>query len=401
MQSITDNSTLDKIPAVFHLGFRIFFLSGAMFAVIALLLWGTQFFHGNTINPYVNSFWWHSHEMVFGFCVAIISGFLLTAVQNWTGIPSVKGYPLIGLFIVWLAGRLLLLFPGNVPTLIISSVDLMFIPLVALALAYPIIKIKQWRNLIFVPILLLLFLENFLVHRGLWLNQAALSQNAIWASVFTIILLISIMGGRVIPFFTAKATATEKPSVILALELSANLPILAIIIYFISSKPALVTNHIVIALYSIAAAFQLIRMLRWQFWLCFKNPMLWSLHASYIFLPMGLAMLALNAAGFPVTTSQALHGITVGTMGGLMLSMISRVSLGHTGRQLAALPGMQIAFVLMIIAAVFRSPINALQLISPSLSLAISFVCFILAYGIFVWVYFPILVKKRIDGRAG
>ena len=401
MQPIMDNSKLDKIPAIFQLGFRIFFLSGALFTVIALFLWGSQIFHGTAFHPFGDSFWWHSHEMVFGFSSAIIAGFLLTAVQTWTGIPSVKGRNLSFLFIIWLIARLLLLFPGDIPQLVISTIDLSFIPLVAFALGYPIIRIKQWRNLVFIPILLLLFVENFIMHRGLWLEQASMTRDAAWAAVLTVIMLISIMGGRVIPFFTARATGTEQPTAITWLELVANIPLLLLIIYFIFAKPAVVPVTALIAISAVGALFQLLRMARWQFWLCFKDPLLWSLHASYLFIPLGLLLLALHYAGFNVTASQAIHSFTVGTIGGLILAMISRVSLGHTGRKLQTLPAMGIAFFLMILAGLIRSPLSAFQILSPVLSLSLSFTFFILAYAIFLWRYIPILSKKRIDGRPG
>ncbi|RKZ99575.1 MAG: hypothetical protein DRQ47_10815 [Gammaproteobacteria bacterium] len=239
MQPIMDNKELDKIPAIFQLGFRIFFLSGALFSVIALFLWGTMFFHGMSIQPFGGSFWWHSHEMVFGFSTAIVTGFLLTAVQTWTGIPGVKGNRLSILFILWLCARLLLLFPGNIHMAVISTIDLLFLPLVALALGYPILRIKQWRNLVFIPILLLLFLENFISHYGLWTENLAMTRYGTWSAVVTVIMLISIMGGRVIPFFTARATGTEQPTPIGWLELLANIPLLLLVIYYLTGSPSL------------------------------------------------------------------------------------------------------------------------------------------------------------------
>jgi len=401
MQPIMDNTKLDKIPAVFQLGFRIFFLSGTLFSVIALFLWGTIFFHGMDIQPFGGSYWWHGHEMVFGFSSAIIAGFLLTAVQTWTGIPSVKGSKLSVLFLVWLTARLLLLFPGNISQWVISVIDLAFLPFVAIALGYPIIRIKQWRNIIFVPILLLLFIENLIMHRGVWLGQPDVSQNAVWAAVLTIVLLISIMGGRVIPFFTARATSTEQPSVIIWLELIANIPIFLLLIYFLSGKPDIISTGLIISLTIVASLFQLIRLARWQFWLCFKEPLLWSLHLTYLFIPVGLILLALHYSGLNVTASHALHSFTVGTIGGLILAMISRVSLGHTGRKLETLSGMGIAFSLMILAALVRSPLAAFEILSPVLSLGLGFVFFIIAYCIYLWHYIPILMKRRIDGRPG
>lgn len=401
MQPITDTKLDSKTPAIFQLAFRSFFLAGSLFCVIALLIWGTQFFYGNTIQPFGGSFWWHSHEMVFGFSFAIVAGFLLTAVQTWTGVPGVKGIKLAGLFFLWLIARILLLFPENVPLELVSLVDLSFIPVVAIALIYPIIIAKQWKNLIFIPIFLLLFFENFLMHQGVWLEQLSLTQEAIWAAVFTLILLISIMGGRVIPFFTANATATTKPVTLLWLDGLANAPLLLLILYFISGKPEPINNQILLGVSACGALFQLLRMLRWRFWLCFNNPLLWSLHASYLFIPIGLLLLALHYAGFAVTASQALHSFTVGTIGGLILAMIARVSLGHTGRKLETLSWMGFAFFLMATAGLIRSPLNIFQLLTHETSLLLSLSCFIVAYSIFLWQYFPILINKRLDGRPG
>ncbi|RKZ99574.1 MAG: hypothetical protein DRQ47_10810 [Gammaproteobacteria bacterium] len=152
---------------------------------------------------------------------------------------------------------------------------------------------------------------------------------------------------------------------------------------------------------AITALAQLVRMSRWQFWLCAKEPLLWSLHGTFFFIPLGLILLALHYAGFDVTASQAIHSFTVGSIGGLILAMISRVSLGHTGRKLQTMPGMGFAFMLMILAGLLRSPLAAFQIMSPYISLGLSFTFFILAYVIFLWRYIPILTKRRIDGRPG
>jgi len=401
MQPIMDNTKLDKIPAVLQLGFRIFFLSGTLFSVIALLLWGNIFFHGMNVSPIGGSYWWHGHEMVFGFSTAIIAGFLLTAVQTWTGIPSVKGKTLSALFILWLAARLLLLFPGDISLWIISIVDLAFLPFVAIALGYPIFRIKQWRNMIFIPILLLLSVENFMAHRGVWLEQPDVSQNAIWSAVITVVLLISLMGGRVIPFFTARATGSEQPAPILWMELLANIPLLLILLFYLFNKPESVSLSAISGIAYFAAVFQFIRLVRWQFWLCFKEPLLWSLHFTYLFIPLGLVMLGMHYSGMEITASHALHSFTVGTVGGLILAMISRVSLGHTGRKLETRRGMGVAFFMMILAGLIRSPLGAFEILSPVVSLGLAFLFFITAYCIYLWHYFPILTRRRIDGRPG
>ena len=173
------------------------------------------------------------------------------------------------------------------------------------------------------------------------------------------------------------------------------------IIDYITGQPELITNNMLITISATGALFQLIRTIRWQTLLTFKEPLLWSLHLSYLFIPLGLALLSLHYTGLEVTASQALHSFTGGTIGGLILAMISRVSLGHTGRKLQTLAAMRWAFALMIIAGLIRSPLSAFQILTPTISLTLSFIFYIVAYSIFLWRYIPVLSKRRIDGRPG
>jgi len=407
MQQIIDHNKPDKTPAVFQLGFRIFFLSGALFSVIALFTWYLiLFFKPELLNQsyFNNSHWWHAHEMIFGFSAAVIAGFLLTAVQNWTGMPGIKGHKLMGLFAVWLAARLLMLTPSPsvsplIIPIIISIIDVLFLPLVALTLALPLIKIKQWKNLVFIPIILILTTENIMLHVGVQMRDYLLVQNSLWAAVLTITLLISVVGGRVIAFFTARKMAVEQLKPILGLDIVANGTVLLLVVYYAFSKPSDITHFQLGIVSAIAAAFQLIRMLRWKFWVTLSEPLLWSLHLSYLFIPIGFLLLSLNFFGYGIVPSQALHSFTVGAIGGVILAMISRVSLGHTGNQLRTLPGMKFAFVLMIVSAIFRSIIYSTELLSMTTTLTISFVYFIIAYAIFIWNYYSILTKPRTENR--
>ena len=400
MQQIHDPMSKQP-PSIFRLAFRPFFLFGSIYCVIALFLWASQFFHDIGFNPYGGGYWWHSHEMVFGFSTAIITGFLLTAVQNWTGIPGIKGNKLIFLVVLWLIPRILMFVPSMVPDYIIIVSDLLLLPAVALVLATPVVKIKQWRNILFVPILLVFTIQNGLFHWGIVSENLMLSRNAIWSSVFTIVLLISIIGSRVIPFFTARGTGTEPMSKILSLEIVANAVILVLVFYYMFGKPAVISTLLIQTVLFIGVLAQLIRWFHWRIWVCGKVPLLWSLHLSYLFIPIGLTLLLLNSLGISVSESQALHSFTVGSIGGMVLAMIARVSLGHTGRMLETLPMMKWAFGLMIVAGLIRSPLLTLNFLSITWSLTISFALFIIAYLIFISKYFGILTSPRVDGRPG
>ncbi|MFT5298556.1 MAG: hypothetical protein ACI9YH_004604, partial [Colwellia sp.] len=164
MMQITDLKEEQKILPILRLGFRPFFLGGAVFSLIAITLWVLLYRGAVSFSPYGNGHWWHIHEMIFGFGSAIVAGFLLTAVQNWTGIPSIKGKPLAALFLLWLLGRIVMLIPDLFGTTLSALIDLSFLLTVAYTLAKPILAIKQYRNLFFVPLLVLFTIANGEMH---------------------------------------------------------------------------------------------------------------------------------------------------------------------------------------------------------------------------------------------
>ena len=214
---ILDAQKENKIVPLFRLGFRIFFLGGALFSCLAMLVWLLSL-RGMALLPGVsNPIWWHAHEMIFGFGLAIIAGFVLTAMQNWTGIPGVRGWPLALVSGLWLLPRLLMPLRGELNDLVIV-LDLLWLPLVAGFLARPVIQVKQWRNLFFAPLLMFMMLLNALSYYAAFSHNWLLAERVFTTAVLAIAALITVMGGRVIPFFTARATGTDKPEAIPALE---------------------------------------------------------------------------------------------------------------------------------------------------------------------------------------
>ncbi len=186
--------------AFIRLAFRPFFLLGALFSLLSLLVW-LAFWHGNLwLTPYGGMLWWHQHEMLFGFGSAIIAGFLLTAVQNWTGRPGLSGWPLLALVSLWLTARLLLAYAAHLPAWWLLLIDGAFLPLVALAMAKPVITVRMWRNLMFVPVLLALALTNIAMHVGVITGNALLIREAGHLAILIITLVMVLLGGRVIPF---------------------------------------------------------------------------------------------------------------------------------------------------------------------------------------------------------
>ncbi|MCL1078682.1 NnrS family protein [Parashewanella spongiae] len=378
-----------KVP-LFRLGFRPFFLFGSVFSIIALTLW-ILFLTGNfQFSPHGNTVWWHAHEMLFGFVTAIIAGFLLTAVQNWTGRPSIKGIPLALLFALWTAPRILLLNQDWVIFPIVAALDLLFLPITAFLMAKAVLPVKQWQNFTFVPILFLLTLTNAISYYGLVTNNPELIQSAHYGGVFTITIVVTMIGGRVIPFFTDRASDWKRqPSINWIEKLTFTSLVLLIGSILIQQQTAITIFA------ALSGSILLIRWSRWGWTHTFKVPLLWSLHLSYVFIPIGLLMIA---AGLPL--SAGIHAITVGGMAGMILGMMARVSLGHTGRQLVPPKPVVLGFGCILLATLSRIVATLIPTYYQPL-LILTAVLWIIAFGLFVIFYSSMLCKARIDGRPG
>ncbi|MCB1668755.1 MAG: NnrS family protein [Pseudomonadales bacterium] len=398
MLNITDLKAEQRKVPLFRLAFRPFFLFGCLFSIFSLIIWGS-FLSNPAINmqPYGGWFWWHGHEMLFGFVCSIIVGFLLTAVQNWSGLPGISGWPLAGLFALWATGRLLMITPV-LPPIVIAVVDSLFLPAAAAVLAHPVITTKLWRNLVFVPLLLLLALVNATTHYQL-INGSNFSLPWTQSAILIIALIMSVLGGRVIPFFTANATRTEKPQPLVWLEVLAIGSVVIPLFYSLGSGD-IGTNKLVGGCFILATVSHTLRFARWQCWLTLNNPLLWSLHLAYLFIIVGFALLASYHLGFNITLTTALHGITVGGMGLLILSMISRVSLGHTGRMLIVSQWIVGAYVALAIAAVVRLVAPLATGYTTHMYL-LSIAAWVAGYLIYAVVYWPVLTQPRLDGRPG
>jgi uncharacterized protein involved in response to NO len=401
MLQITDLQVEQKMWPLLRQAFRPMFLLGASFSAIAMLLWILALAGTISLPVYGNVLVWHAHEMIFGFVAAIVVGFLLTAVQNWTGMRATHGRALGILTTVWLLGRLAFLFGANLPAWLVAGIDLLFLPLSAILLAVPLIKVKQQRNLFFVPVLFLLTFCNALMHYGLVSERFDIqqlgSQNAVWL----VALLMAIVGGRVIPMFTANGTMTTKAEPIVWLDRIGLGSLWLVFILNITLFSAQLPDVVMAAIYAISAIALGIRCFRWRIWITLRVPLLWSLHIAYWFIPLGLALFALRELGFNISNSIALHAITAGAMGNMILAMIARVSLGHSGRPLQPKAIMSLAFLLVAVAALSRVLLTWLV---PEFSMSwfmFSAAAWILAYLIYVVVYLPILITPRPDGRPG
>ena len=379
--------------ALFALGFRPFFLAAGVYAVLLMGLW-LAVFKGSmgigTLPPPI----WHGHEMLFGFAVAVIAGFLLTAAQNWTGIPMPSGRPLAALFLLWLAGRVGFLLPG-LPAGLVALVDLSFLPLLALALALPIHKAKQLHNYPFPILLLALTAANALVHLQAlgWTSTARLG---LYLATYVVVAIMVVMGGRVIASFTDNKLGTRARRWNLIERLVLPITLGALLAALIAPE-SLVT----VLLTAAAAIVHATRLTGWYTRKYWAVPLLWILHLGYAWITLGFVLLALSAAGMGAAAVSALHAFTAGGIGVLTLGMMARVSLGHTGRLLEAAPVMTLAFVAINLAALIRVVLPLFFPATYAMGMAIAGLVWMAAFGVFVVVYAPKLLRPRADGKPG
>ncbi|MGI0118217.1 NnrS family protein [Zooshikella sp. RANM57] len=394
MINIIDRHYEARIHPLLRLGFRPFFLLGALYAVIALGIWLWAFRYGQPGWLSAPALWWHAHEMLFGFAMAIVVGFLLTAVQNWTGIQGTREKRLLLLIILWCLPRILFWLP--VPLGVIATLETIFLAFACWEIGYRVIRAKRWQNLLFMPMLLIAMLMNLASYASvlkLW-NIPAL---VIWQAVlWWFILLISIMAGRVVPFFTARKLNCDKPQPILWLELTANLSLLCLLVLCFFPNLSQPSNQ---PLMLIAGLTQLIRLLRWQGYRTVNEPLLWSLHLFYLCIPLGLIINGLNHT--PWTQHTMLHMFAVGGLGGMILAMTPRVSMGHTGRNIYQGPCFWPAFVLLITATLIRTIGVILFPTHLHILITLAGIGWMMSFALFVIIFGPILIKPRADGQPG
>lgn len=379
--------------ALFALGFRPFYLLAAAFAALSLPLWIGQYFGLLPRLGYLSAIAWHAHEMVFGFAAAVVTGFLLTAVRNWSGQPTPVGGALAGLAVLWLAGRVLLITGPALPAAI---VDVAFLPLVAWSIWRPLRRARN-RNQYFVALLLLFAVANFAFHLG----QAGIAPiapvGAAGAALGLLTVLVAIMGGRVIPAFTRNAIAQARVRRVKGLDAAAvGVLALALISWLLA-----LTELAVVALCVGAAVLNAARLWQWDPLATRAQPILWILHLSYAWIVLGMLLMALAHAGYAVTAATALHALSIGAIGGMIIGMITRTARGHTGRPLVATKAEVLAYILVHLAALSRVVLPLIWPRAYAPALVAAAVFWSVAFCIYVVMYWTILSRARVDGAPG
>lgn len=395
-----------KIPpnfSLFNLGFRPFFLGAGLIAILSMFVWYLLLQQTLQLSV-LSSTQWHSHEIIFGFSMAVITGFLLTAVKNWTNIDTPSGRPLLLLFLLWAGARvawlLLPFLPESSASLLVMAAvfDLAFSFYFALAFARPVFLSKQWNQIGLLVKVMLMGVLNALCYLGLF---GVLEQGMSWGvygGFFIILAIILTMGRRVIPFFIEKGVtetvSLKNPKWIDHSNLVLFL-LLAISEVFLNSP--LITSLVAAPLFIIGC----IRLFNWHTAGIWQKPMLWSLYLGMGFIQVGFLLFALTIFSPPLQ-SLAIHTLAVGGIGLITLGMMTRVTLGHTGRNVNQPPAYHTLLLgLLLLATVTRV---LLPLIWPehyATWLTLSQFLWITAYAVFVATFAPMLIKKRIDGHFG
>lgn len=383
---------------LFALGFRPFYSLAAIFALASVLFWLLSFAGVFHVGGYLQGIVWHSHEMVFGFAIAVMSGFLFTAVRNWTGLPTPTGFALAALAALWIAGRLLII---TGPPLLAAVVDAVFVPALTVGVAIPVIKSRNQRNYKIVAILLLLAITNVVYHLAtLGFPPAWLAYTAIIVALDLITMVFAIVAGRVIPAFTKNAIPGSDPRHMRWLEVLSFGSLVLIVVLRISGDWVSISAVIPTTIIVIAAVSHAYRLALWQPQLTAGNPLLWMMPVAYSWLPIALFLRAL-AGNSLVSPGVWVHALTIGAVSGLMLAMMMRSALGHTGRPLMANGLDMSAFLLVQLAAIIRVTAGLFPAGHYQALVIFSGVLWVLAFSIFLLRYLPMLMRPRIDGRPG
>jgi uncharacterized protein involved in response to NO len=392
----TTSDPIASPPPLWQLAFRAGFLLAGAFAALAMVRWLYWMWQPQSWDFSLFPSWWHAHEMVFGFAMPVVAGFLLSAVATWTDIPGTTGWRLKLLFGLWLVARLILwLLPEHIPLAWLA--EMLFIGLIVYELTQRVWAVRQWRNMLFPPALLALAL---LSSASYWsADDPLLSARLHYGAVWMITVLVVIIGGRVIPLFTGnylRIKITLLPVWFDSLAIGST-ALIGLVMVFWPLQPS---NPALALLCLAAGGIHSVRLLHWQGWKTLSVPLLWSMHLSYLCIP--LAMFGLAAVGAnPIASKNIIHLLAIGAIGGMILCMMSRVSLGHTGRPMETPRYLSIAFGLVFIAAVLRATLPLLDVTFTLWAWRLSALLWIVAFSLFLVRYVPVLMQSRVDGKPG
>ncbi len=372
------------------------YLLAGLFAVGGMAFWLFSFAGSVSAGGYLTGVFWHGHEMVYGFAVAVMSGFLLTAVRNWTGLPTPTGIALGALALLWVLARVLIL---TGPETLAALADILFIPALLVAVAIPIIRSRNKRNYKILLLLLLLSIAHVVYHMAFlgsfpsWLNRTSI---IVALELFAI--LYALIAGRVIPAFTRNAIPGSSPSGAPWVEVLAFGSLMALTATTVARDWTFVPPMLPAVVLLVASVAHLLRLAMWQPWVTLSNPLLWMLPVAYSWMPVALLLRALAELSV-VAPAIWVHALATGAVASMMMAMMMRSTLGHTGRPLVASGTDIAAFLVLQLAAILR--VVAGFIVDSQMLVMASGVLWILAFVVFLLRYVPMLSQPRIDGRPG
>ncbi len=396
------NHRAEAGPAILQHSFRPFFMAAGFWAMLAIPFWLLSYGGVLVLPAGFDGLLWHQHEMLFGFASAAIAGFILTAIPNWTGRLPVSGWRLGLLVSFWLAGRLGFLGAASIGPIATAVLDLSFLTTLAVMIARELISGKNWRNL---PVLVLIScfaLGNWLVHFEI-IGFAETAAVGFRLSTFVLAILVAVIGGRIVPSFTRNWLVRNGAEVLPEPMGRFDAIALAVLIIFVVAQIFVPDHRLTSILALLAGGLHGLRLVRWKGWAIFAEPLMWVLHLGYAWLAVALILIGLAGLTDTVPATAAIHALTVGAFGTMILAVMTRASLGHTGRELTATPGTTVIFILITIAAIVRvgAPfLNDQGLNDQSLSaIWISGIAWTAAYGLFTVLYFPVFTQPRVQAR--
>lgn len=400
---------------VLNLGFRIFFIGAAIFAPIAMLLWMLILQGYAPFKGAISPFYWHGHEMVFGYALAVIAGFLLTAVKTWTSQPMPYGWHLAGIFVPWVLARIIWLglhaTPSTAMFIVAFILDILFWGSTSLAVIKAVYQARQRRQIGIIAKLILLVAAHIAFYIGVLIQNNNIQKTALYLALYLVIGVVFTIGRRVLPFFIVKGVGVDNHGKPNGLNLEQKNSVLLDRLSLAGFFGFLVFDlFIQLSAFAACCAFvcmlaNIVRIKNWYYKGIWQKPLLWSLFIAFVGMTLSLGFFVIypmiNDTVFNIH-SLGLHGLALFGIGLMTLAMMARVSLGHTGRNIHQPPNaVKMIFILMIASALIRVLMPILYQDNYMTLVLISQLAWILSFALFVVAYTSILIKPRVDGLFG
>jgi uncharacterized protein involved in response to NO len=400
MNGMTRRNDSSRRFALFDYGFRPHFLFAGIAALVLVPAWALNFVFGVSLSSDWPATLWHAHEMLFGFIASAVAGFLLTAVPGWTGRKGFAGWPLMLLTALWLAARVMIASSSFWPRVLTAAVDLSFFPALAVLVGLPLLRSRN-RNTPLLLVLSLLWLTNLAFHIALIHRNSPSALHAILIGIDLMLVLVTVIGGRIVPAFTATAlrslTLQESVTSRSALTIGAVAAMAAVTVGDVFVPDGQIAG----ALAAIAAVVQAWRLTQWRTLKTLRQPIVWVLHLAYLWLPVGLGLKAIALLSGAAFSAFWLHALTIGVLSMMILAVMTRASLGHTGRPLVVRPVTTVSYFLLAAAAIVRVFGLATLRVSYPAVIGAAALLWTAAFLLFTVVYAPILCRPRVDGKPG